>query len=227
MDKTNKVKSRFRMEIKAVSSKGTFEGLLSPYGNVDAGGDVVMPGAYKKTLAENEGKVSMMLNHGRTYDLPIGELELEDREDGLWAKGTLAKTDKAKEVYQLLKSSLIKGLSIGYETIKDEIRDGIRYLKEIKLYEGSVVTFPMNELAQVTSVKTALEIMDREDFQESINLFCEKLEAIHKEFKALAESEAGSTTSDPEAAEQKSEPVDDHSAAEVSGLIENIRSLIR
>ena len=49
------------------------------------------------------------------------------------------------------------GLSIGF-TIPpggSEMRsDGVRLLKEIKLYEISAVVFPMNEMATVTSMKS-------------------------------------------------------------------------
>ena len=48
-----KTKSRLRFEIKQISEQGYFEGLLSPYGSVDDGNDVVEPGAYTKTLKDN------------------------------------------------------------------------------------------------------------------------------------------------------------------------------
>ncbi len=53
----------------------------------------------------------------------------------------------------LLREGVIKGLSIGYQVVKhdyDSTRN-VRLLKELKLYEVSVVTFPANELATVTA----------------------------------------------------------------------------
>ena len=47
-----KTKQRMRLEIKDVTPEGTFEGILSPYGNVDGGNDVVKAGAYAKTLKD-------------------------------------------------------------------------------------------------------------------------------------------------------------------------------
>jgi HK97 family phage prohead protease len=150
-----KIKNILRMEIKEVTAEGTFEGMLSPYGNVDHGGDVVEPGAYKKTLVERGSVVPMLWQHKTEF--PIGTLTLEDRQDGLWCKGKLQmELPKAQEAYICLKNRIIKGLSIGFETVKDSIEGGIRHLKEIRLFEGSVVTFPMNELAMVTAIK-ALE----------------------------------------------------------------------
>lgn len=160
-----KTKLRMRLEIKEISAEGTFEGLLSPYGNVDGGGDVVEPGAYAKTL-KDQGNVRPMLWQHKT-DVPIGDLTLDDRPDGLWCKGALLMAlPEAQKAYLLIKAKIVKGLSIGFETIKDSVEGGVRRLKEIKLYEGSVVTFPMNEAALITSVKGKKEA--KGDFNEEL-----------------------------------------------------------
>lgn len=161
------IKSRLRMEIKEITAEGSFEGILSPYGNVDGDCDVVDPGAYTKTLKENGPEVPLMWNHGKRVDFPIGKLVLEDRENGLWCKGQILidSIPVARTVYSLIKLRIVKGLSIGYKSIKDAIEGGVRHLKEIKLYEGSIVTFPMNEMALITAVK-ARETKD--DFNEEL-----------------------------------------------------------
>ncbi len=160
-----KVKQRIRLEIKEITAEGSFEGLLSPYNNVDGGGDVVKPGAYTKTLQE-QGNTRPMLWQHKT-DVPIGELALEDRQDGLWCKGQLLMAlPEAQKAYLLIKAKIVKGLSIGFEAVKDAVADGVRTLSEIKLYEGSVVTFPMNEAALITSVKGKGET--KGDFNEEL-----------------------------------------------------------
>lgn len=160
-----KTKLRMRLEIKEITPEGSFEGLLSPYGNVDGGGDVVEPGAYAKTL-KDQGNVRPMLWQHKT-DVPIGDLTLEDRPDGLWCKGQLLMAlPEAQKAYLLIKAKIVKGLSIGFEAVKDAIENGVRRLKEIKLYEGSIVTFPMNERAIITSVKRAGET--KGDFNEEL-----------------------------------------------------------
>ena len=158
-------KTFLRMEIKVISEEGTFEGLLSPYGNIDHGGDVVEAGAYTKTLKERGNVVPMLWQHMEEY--PIGTLTLEDRADGLWCKGKLQlELPKAKEAHICLKGRIIKGLSIGYKAVKDSIENGVRHLKEIRLFEGSVVTFPMNEMAIVTAIKAA---ENKSDFTQELN----------------------------------------------------------
>jgi HK97 family phage prohead protease len=151
-----KKKLRMRLEIKEISAEGVFEGLLSPYNNVDGGGDVVEPGAYAKTLKDQGNKRPMLWQH--KTDVPIGELTLEDRPDGLWCQGQLLMAlPEAQKAYLLIKARIVKGLSIGFEAVRDAIDKGVRHLKEIRLYEGSIVTFPMNEAAIITSVKAAGE----------------------------------------------------------------------
>jgi HK97 family phage prohead protease len=88
---------------------------------------------------------------------PIGVYdEIKEDDNGLFVKGRLLVNDieKAKEAYALIKAGAISGLSIGY-TIKgsEKGKEGHLYLKELALWEISIVTFPANEQANVNSVK--------------------------------------------------------------------------
>ena len=147
--------SSFSLEIKGVdASAGTFEGLAAVYGNIDHENDVILPGAFTKTLKDHGGKVPILYQH--YHSSPIGMGELTDSAGGLHIKGELVlEVSKARESYALMKREVLKGLSIGYSTVVSEYdRDkDIRYLKELRLHEVSLVTFPMNLQAQVTDVK--------------------------------------------------------------------------
>lgn len=160
-------KKWMKVEIKEITADGSFEGILSPYGNLDLTGDVVEPGAYTKTLQEHGNKVPLLWQH--KTDSPVGELTLEDRPDGLWCKGQLLMPlADAQKAYLLIKSKIVKGLSIGFETVKDSIESGVRHLKEIRLYEGSLVTFPANLAALITSVKARRGGETKDDFNEEL-----------------------------------------------------------
>jgi uncharacterized protein len=153
----------FHFEIKAVAEDGTFTGLLSTYGNVDLGGDVVNKGAFTKTLKENGSSVPMLWQHDEKQ--PIGMMELTDSDEGLQCKGTLAlEVPQAQTAYALMKRKIVKGLSIGYDAIKSPVKDGVRQLNEIRLYEGSIVTFGMNTSALIASVKAARATETKDDF---------------------------------------------------------------
>jgi uncharacterized protein len=134
------------------SGEGTFQGWLSVYNNVDDTNEIVAPGAFKKNLLE-QGNMRVMLWQHRT-DSPIGELMLEDREQGLWCTGQLLMSlPEAQKAYLLMKARIVKGLSIGFVTIRDAIENGVRKLLELKLFEGSIVCFPANQQAQIATVK--------------------------------------------------------------------------
>ena len=143
----------FRFSIKSIAPDGTFEGLAATYGNVDLGGDLIEPGAFSKTLAEKNGEVPILWQHDARE--PIGLGKLSDTSQGLVVHGELAlESPVAQKAYGLLKRGVLKGLSIGYDTIKAQAGEGARRLSELKLWEISLVTFPMNEMAMVTGVKS-------------------------------------------------------------------------
>lgn len=146
------MKQNVTIEIKGLTDEGYFEGMLSPYGNVDQGGDVVERGAYTKTIQDQGSTRPLLWQH--KSDCPIGQIELVDTPEGLTVKGQLLMDlPEAKKAHLLMKARIVKGLSIGFSTVKDSIENGVRRLKELKLFEGSVVTFPMNSAALITSVK--------------------------------------------------------------------------
>jgi len=154
-----KTKQRMRMEIKEISAEGYFEGVLSPYNVVDLGNDLVEPGAYTKTIQEHGPEVPLLWQH--KTDVPIGKLTLEDSATGLMVKGQLLmQLPEAQKAYLLIKSGIVKGLSIGFDTVKEAIDGSIRRLKELRLWEGSIVTFPMAPLAMITAVKAARQTKD-------------------------------------------------------------------
>ncbi|MEP3299359.1 MAG: HK97 family phage prohead protease [Pseudoruegeria sp.] len=137
----------------AVRGGAVIEGYASLFGATDQGGDVVVPGAYAKSLMalETAGRtVKMLWQHDPAQ--PIGLWE-EVREDGrgLWVKGRLL-TDVAKgaEAAVLIEAGAIDGLSIGYRTKQaTKEPDGQRRLMELELWEVSLVTFPMLPDARV------------------------------------------------------------------------------
>lgn len=140
--------------------KGVFSGYGSIFGNKDLGNDIVVEGAFAKSIASKGAKAVKMLYQHRP-DEPIGVFDeiIEDRR-GLKVKGRLAMgTQRGREVYELMKMGALDGLSIGYRVDAkgydyDE-KGKRRYLKSVDLMEISAVTFPMNPRARVAAVKGA------------------------------------------------------------------------
>jgi len=153
-----KQKITIPLQIKALDDR-EFIGHGSMFGNVDLGGDVVMPGAFKRSLAQHrkaESLPQMFWMHDPSR-VPGKWTSMGEDEDGLIVKGVLADTPLGNEIHTLLKMDAVRGLSIGYSTIdQDYDDDGNRLLKELELWEVSVVSLPMNPLAQVTHAKSQL-----------------------------------------------------------------------
>ncbi len=148
-----------RFEVKQLDEAGVFEGYAAVFGNEDLGGDIIEPGAFTKTLQENPNMPILWQHDPRE---PIG-VTLSAVEDGrgLRVRGQLnLETSRGREAYALLKQGALKGLSIGYDAVKELWEGTTRRLKEIRLWEWSLVTFPMNLQAQVTAVKAVVPFQD-------------------------------------------------------------------
>lgn len=146
------------LEIKSLNSR-EFEGYGSVFGNVDFGGDVVMPGAFKKSLAEHKTNktLPMMFWMHQPDQIPGKWMEMEEDSKGLYVKGILADTELGRDVHTLLTMKAVRGLSIGYSTFdSDYTNEGIRLLKGLDLHETSIVSLAMNPLADVTHAKSML-----------------------------------------------------------------------
>src|ERR1019366_7021625 len=145
-----------KFEVKVmIGNAGEFIGLASTFGNVDAGGDLVEPGAFTKTLADKNGEVPILWAHDTAAIVGVGRLR--ETQQGLEIHGQLVldSNDVAQKAYALMKAGAVKGLSIGYDAVRHVIKNGVRILQEVKLYEVSLTAFPMDGSALVTAVKAA------------------------------------------------------------------------
>ncbi len=203
-------------ELKEVGADGTFTGIASVYGVEDLGGDVISKGAFTKTIQENP-TIPILWQH--KSDEVIGEGTVSEWQGKLMLKGTLDMEDPAaSKAYGKMKRKLIKGLSIGFTTVKSAFGEVegrmVRNISELKLWEVSVVTFPMLPSAQVTRVKSA----DEQDAE---------IAELRKQILALQTKEG--TPSEPPKVEEppppSTEPPIDHSVC--INLIDAIRNLTK
>jgi HK97 family phage prohead protease len=190
-------RKRFALKIKAVDdTTGTFTGLGAAYNNVDLGGDKIMPGAFTRTLAAGK-PFPLLWQHDPSN--PIGTARVTDTPQGLQVEGTLLLQDPtAQKAYTFMKAGVIKGMSIGYETLQSSMDGDVRQLKELRLWEISVVTFPMNESATISSVKS-LSLSD-DEVQHHLRAIRRHQKALHGHVKALLGADdlddEGDTTAD-------------------------------
>lgn len=144
-------------ELSEVEADGSFFGYASLFGETDLNRDLVLPGAFLKSIGKRGASgIRMLFQHDPAT--PIGVWR-EIREDarGLLVSGRLmTEVAKAREVLALMRAGAIDGLSIGFRTVRGrtDAKSGIRSLLEIDLWEVSVVTFPMLPAARVSAVKS-------------------------------------------------------------------------
>ena len=140
-------------DVKDVDSSGIISGYFSAFDVVDAYNEVVVKGAFKKTIREQgpnsaQPRIKHLLNHD--VSLPVGKLiELKEDSYGLLYRSQVGTHSVGVDVMKMIESGLITEHSIGYRTVKynqvaewDKVKEGeaARELTELKLYEGSSLT---------------------------------------------------------------------------------------
>ena len=186
----------FPFKMDEVGVAGNFSGYASVFGNIDLGGEVVDRGAFRKTLRENGGKVPILDHHDPVRQIGWN-LEAHEDQRGLFVRGQLnLDVQGAREKFALMKqASQIggrTGLSIGFRTIRDgpdKVDPGIRRLKEIQLFEYSVVTFPMNQEAGITGVKARQGLL-QEFLRTEIGFSEKKISNALEQLRSLFEDES-------------------------------------
>ena len=146
-------------EIKASTDARTMDGHGAVFGNLDLGGDIVLPGAFAASLATHKAAGSMpAMFWMHQWDKVPGKWdEITEDDTGLSVRGTLAETPLGDEIRTLTQMKAVRGLSIGYQALEvDYTADGDRLLKVLDLGEVSIVSLAMNPLALIEGVKTRL-----------------------------------------------------------------------
>lgn len=153
-------------EFKAAGDAGAFEGYASVFGNVDLGGDVIERGAFKEIVKNAAGKVVVLWQHGQRDPIGVAEVKQDDR--GLRFNGELVLEDPlGRRAHAHMKAGSVNGMSIGFDVLAggaEILQSGVRVLKALKLWEISVVTFGMNQLAGIDGVKQVTTIREFEEF---------------------------------------------------------------
>ena len=164
-----------QIQLKAGPDDGLVEGQFTAYAsvfnNVDSYGDVVMPGAFANDIArwEKSGNpIPLLFGHNMSDpDYNIGYV-VKAEEDSVGLK-IVAQLDldnpKAKQVYRMLKGRRIDQMSFAYDVLDGGWgqRDGedVYELRDLKLYEVSVVTVGANQETEVLAVKQVPAVADR------------------------------------------------------------------
>ena len=133
-----------------IDGEGRFAGYASVFGRLDDGGDIVMPGAFRKSLGlRGRHRIKMLFQHDPKE--PVGTWDAIREDDfGLWVEGRLVQdVPRADALRRLIGNGALDGLSIGFRTVRATREGGHRKLWQVDLFEISIVTFPMMEDARI------------------------------------------------------------------------------
>ncbi len=127
-----------------------FAGYASVFDRLDRGGDIVRPGAFRRTLAKRPS-VPLLWQHqsGRT----IGHIErLEEDGRGLQVIGRLNDDEFGRRLARELERGTLSGLSFGYRVEASRRSRSHRDIDAVELLEVSLVRRPMQPLARIHKV---------------------------------------------------------------------------
>ena len=147
-------------------TEGIIKGYGSIFGNEDSDGDVIVKGAYKKTLKENGSRVRYCWQHD--IKNPIAKFtEIGEDETGLpfVAKFSM-NSATSRDKFFLIKDGVVDENSVGIQIINSKLdkEQGVSFLNEVKLFEISAVTLAANDLARTYEAKG----MTKEDIAVSL-----------------------------------------------------------
>lgn len=170
--KPNAIEYRSTFELRADAETGGFSGYASTFWRVDSYGTAMSPDAFTRTLADRGDRIPVLYQHNPAANIGVPELRIDA--NGLFVDATLI-DDGADGTVALkrLRAGARFGLSFGFRTLQSRaasdtdpldlaqildatsLYEGLRVLTEVKLYEVSLVTFPANEAATISDVRSA------------------------------------------------------------------------
>lgn len=157
------------IKVKADSKEiGVISGYASVFNNVDSYGDIVVPGSFADFLAKARGSGKVIpVFYGHNMEDPkanIGRtVELREDDHGLFFKAQLDLSGDTygKVVYEQIKDGRLDSMSFGFSVLDSKMTDRGCELRELELYEISVVPIPANSSALITDVKAGRKISSK------------------------------------------------------------------
>jgi HK97 family phage prohead protease len=170
---------RFKNEsFSDVTEEGIITGFASKFRSTpDSDGDIIVKGAYKKTLSENKDRIKFLWQH--RMDQPLGKMvEIIEDESGVPFTAKISNTKLGQDAKTLIKDGVLNEFSVGFIPMKEDYKDGVNYIKEIKLFEVSLVTLAADDQATMTGYKSKFKSAD-----DLVNEF-DRLISISKKLEA-------------------------------------------
>ena len=137
----------------------TVTGYFSRFGNIDHDGDIIMPGAFTKSIKERGSEGKNIIPHILDHDIHItlkqlSKPKLYEKADGGFFESTISDTTNGIDTLKLYRDGVINQHSFGFKITRKDDKSGIREIKEALIYEISTVTLGANEQTPFTGFKS-------------------------------------------------------------------------
>lgn len=178
-----------KLETKLSPDRRKFEAYASTFGNIDHDQDIILPGAFTKTIAEAfpANRVKVLWQHDWAKPIGTPSVMVQDSK-GLFTETALGRSTIAQDAANDVEDGIVDRMSIGFwiPAGKQVTRpDGVREISEVALMEYSLVTFPANDQAIITGVKSLREMINFFKSGEVSDLVRNEIEREFDEIKAL------------------------------------------
>lgn len=183
----------------------------------DRGHDIVDPQAFKNALDLYMTNPIVLLQHN--MEKPIGvvtEATIDD--NGLYVKARI--TQDVDWVISAIKNGVLRAFSIGYkildsEFLEEETSDGRDYaniIKDLKLFEVSVVSVPMNPYSLMKSMQDCFEL--KEVAEEEKEVVAENAKTTENQEEKSADEDVKAESDKDEEEKEKKADTDEESDEE-------------
>lgn len=192
-------------------AQGTFEAIVAAFGNVDRGGDQILPGAFTDSLVawEQKGRpIPVIFSHEwDNLDAHIGQvLEAKEVDEGLYVRGQLEMDEPfAQRVWKKMSKGTLAEFSFAYDVVDalwaKEDGQTIYELRKLDLLEVGPCLVGMNPETQLlgvkegrrNSTKDADRIQAIHDLCVELGAKCAEPESDADDGEGGAEDEAGTS----------------------------------
>ena len=158
---------------KASDEENIIEGIASTF-KEDLEGDIIHPGSFTKTLKERvpAGRVPFFNSHRNTCEAVLGTvISAKETPEGLFFRAKLSLAASVQDIKAKMIEGHLKFLSIGFQTLKQDFTEAVvhgrrvftRHIREVRLWEISLVPIPVNEGTGITHIKGLLGGLSLDD----------------------------------------------------------------
>jgi len=184
-------------------------GYFASFDTLDSDGDVFQKGAFKKSISENTKRMMHLLQHDVMK--PIGRPEVKEDNYGLFFKTEFTPTalnvKYIEDTLNLYEAGIYNEHSVGFQTVKQhqDRESKSNFITEVKLWEGSTVTWGANSNTPVQGIKS--QFKTKQDIVEKIDTInkairkgnfadetFEQLELFNEQLKSLLLDEPSNDT---------------------------------